>query len=476
MNADTFLWHDYETFGANPRQDRPCQFAALRTDSDLKPIDEPVVLYCQPTSDLLPVPDACLITGITPQLARARGLPEYEFAERIFALMSRPGTCAVGYNSFRFDDEVTRFLFWRNFIDPYAREFRNGNSRFDLIDLLRLAHALRPEGIEWPHRDDGQASFRLEDLARANGLSVDRAHDALADVENTVALARRLRQLQPRLWNWALSLRDKHQVERLLQSGDLLLHASARFPAAESCIAPVLPLFCHPTIRSQWLVWNLREAPDAFQKQDSETLADLHWTPREDLPEGMQRLPVKWVRSNRCPMLAPMSVLDADARARTGIDPELAAACAERLRRDPPFLQRLSEALTGPRDGRSADADTALYEGFIENVDRARAERLRGQAPETLAAQVDEAPFADERLNQLLLHFVGRHAPASLSPGARAEWTEYRQRRLHDDPDLAALRIADYRLRIAELRAARPERAELFDALDDWATELDALP
>lgn len=473
MNTDTFLWHDYETFGANPRQDRPCQFAAVRTDAELVPIGEPIVLYCQPTSDLLPSPDACLITGITPQLARERGLPEPEFAERIFELMSQPGTCSVGYNSFRFDDEVTRFLFWRNFIDPYSREFRNGNSRFDLIDLLRLAHALRPTGIEWPSRDDGQPSFRLEDLARANGFPVDRAHDALADVDNTIAMARKLRQLQPRLWQWALSLRDKHQVEPLLQARQVLLHASSRFPAAEACLAPVLPLLPHPVIRSQWLVWNLREDPAEFVQHDAETLADLYWTPRADLPPGMDRLPVKWVRSNRCPMLAPMSVLDADGRERTGIDPDRAAARAATLRQDDAFVQRLAEVLTTARAGHAADAETALYEGFINPADRARAERLRGQAAATLAPQVDQAAFADERLNQLLLHFVGRHAPSHLSSEARSEWLDYRHRRLHDDPELAGLRLVDYRARIAELRQTRPEHSSLLDALERWALELE---
>jgi len=476
MNADSFLWHDYETFGANPRQDRPCQFAAVRTDLELAPIGEPVVIYCQPASDVLPAPDACLITGITPQLARERGLPEYQFAERIFELMSRPGTCSVGYNSFRFDDEVTRFLFWRNFIDPYAREFRNGNTRFDLIDLLRLAHALRPSGIEWPSRDDGQTSFRLEDLSRANGLSVDRAHDALADVDNTIALARRLRQHQPRLWHWALSLRDKQHVEQLLQSGQLLLHASSRFPAAESCIAPVLPLFRHPTIRSQWLVWNLREDPEAFLEHDAETLSDLYWTPRKDVPEDMRRLPVKWVRSNRCPMLAPMAVLDAAAGRRTGIDPKRAAARSERLQSDDRFLQRLAQIFAEPRNSTSADAETALYDGFVNAADRVRAEKLRGKAPESLASQVDQASFGDERLNELLLHFVGRHAPDSLSVEALAEWNDYRRRRLLDDPDLAGLRLADYRARIKELQATRPDRAQILDQLESWGHTLEAGP
>ncbi|MEM1082320.1 MAG: exodeoxyribonuclease I, partial [Pseudomonadota bacterium] len=321
MTNASFLWHDYETFGADPRKDRPCQFAALRTDCALEPISDPITLYCQPSMDVLPVPDACLVTGITPQQALQLGLPEFEFARTIERHMAQPGSCVVGYNNFRFDDEVSRFLFWRNFIDPYAREYSNGNSRFDLIDVLRMTAALRPDGIEWPLRDDGLPSFRLEDLARANGLDTEHAHDALVDVNNTLTMARRLRDHQTRLWQWALSLRERPRVERLLQSGEVLLHTSSRFGAAHWCTAAVIPLFQHPRIQSQWLVWNCTEDAEEFASFDADVLEDLHFTPTADLPEGMKRLPVKWVRSNRCPMLAPMNVLNESAMARTGIDP-----------------------------------------------------------------------------------------------------------------------------------------------------------
>jgi exodeoxyribonuclease-1 len=259
------------------------------------------------------VPEACLITGITPQHALSEGLPEYEFAHRIQALMSQPGTCAVGYNNFRFDDEVTRFLFWRNFLDPYRREYSNGNSRFDLIDLLRMTRALRPEGIEWFDRDDGTPGFRLEDLAACNGLDTRNAHDAMADVTNTLGMARRVREAQPKLWRWALRLRNKATVDELLGQQKVLLHASSRYPAHQFCIAPVLPLFRHPNIASQWLVWNLRIDPEPFAGLDDELLGDLYWTPTADLPEEFERLPVKWVRTNRCPMLSPTGTLDESA-------------------------------------------------------------------------------------------------------------------------------------------------------------------
>ena len=189
MTAQTFLWHDYETFGAVPRRDRPSQFAAIRTDAALNEIGEPLMIYCKPAPDYLPSPEATLITGITPQLCLERGLPEHEFAAQVERAFSQPGTIGVGYNTIRFDDEVTRFLFWRNLIDPYAREWQNECGRWDLLDVVRLTYALRPDGIQWPKKEDGSASFKLEDLAKANGLLHESAHDALSDVRATIAPA-----------------------------------------------------------------------------------------------------------------------------------------------------------------------------------------------------------------------------------------------------------------------------------------------
>ena len=205
--ATTLYWHDYETFGVDARRDRPAQFAGLRTDEELNEIGEPLNIYCKPALDVLPHPEACLITGITPQLADARGVLEPEFIARIHAEFAQPGTCGVGYNSLRFDDEVTRHTLYRNFYDPYAREWQNGNSRWDLIDLVRMTYALRPEGIEWPLKDDGKPSFRLENLATANNIGHESAHDALSDVRATIGVARLIRNRQPRLYDWLFQLR-----------------------------------------------------------------------------------------------------------------------------------------------------------------------------------------------------------------------------------------------------------------------------
>ena len=335
----TFLWHDYETFGANPRRDRPAQFAAIRTDAELNEIGAPVMLYCQPALDALPDPESCLITGITPQECAAKGVPEHEFAARIQALLAEPGTIGVGYNSIRFDDEVTRFMLWRNLRDPYAREWQNDCGRWDLLDVVRAAHALRPEGIEWPVGDDGLPSFRLEKLSAANGLAHESAHDALSDVRATIALARLIRQHNQRLFDFCLALRKKERVAQelglptTLREARPFLHISGMFGAARGCIAVMAPLAMHPTNKNELLAWDLAADPRELADLKPEDVRQRLFTPTADLPEGVARLPIKGVHLNKSPIVVGnLKALRPEQAARWGVDMAAAERHWEHLR------------------------------------------------------------------------------------------------------------------------------------------------
>lgn len=473
MNKNTFLWYDLETFGADPRRDRPAQFAARRTSLDLEVLGEAENFHCRPAMDVLPQPVACLITGITPQDALEQGLPENEFSRRIFELMMQPATCTVGFNNFRFDDELVRHLFWRNFHDPYRREWANGNSRFDLIDLMRLARALRPEGLNWPDHEDGRPSFRLEDLAAANGLDTRSAHDALTDVDNTIALARKLKQAQPRLWDWALGLRDRSTVESLLEAHQPLLHASSRFPALPGCaLAPVLPLGRHPQYATQWLVWNLNESPEEFLALQPDELADRMWTPRGDLPEGLSRLPLKLVRSNRCPMLAPMNVLDPARAEALGMDLAAVQQHAQAMNRHSAFIDRLRELFVQSREhAGEIDPELDLYGGFPPRDDQAMITRIPGLRPDDLAALGH--PFRDERLNELLFRYRARLWPESLDAEEQERWQAYRLQRLLHDPELASIQLPEYLEQLERLMLERPEKEPILRALAQWPEILD---
>src|SRR5688572_166853 len=308
---NTIFWHDYETFGGDPRRDRACQFAGIRTDEHLNIIDDPVEIYCQPAPDFLPDPFSCAITGISPQQALAKGVTEAEFCARIASELMQPGTCTAGYNSIRFDDEVTRQLLYRCFYDPYEREWKNGNSRWDIIDLLRMTHALRPEGIVWPTQEDGSPSFRLQELTKANGVEHEHAHDALSDVYATIAMARLVRQKQPKLYEFVYNLRNKNRVLPLLDLGrqEPVVHASRMFAAQRGCLAIVLPLVQHPRNNNGIVVADLLTDPAAWMDLGADELRTRLYTKSENRPEGQVRIPLKTIHINRCPAVAPISVL-----------------------------------------------------------------------------------------------------------------------------------------------------------------------
>jgi len=479
VTANTFYWHDYETWGTDPRRDRPAQFAGQRTDADLNPIGEPLVLYSRPADDCLPQPEACLITGITPQQAAARGLPEADFATAVARELARPGTCGAGYNSMRFDDEVTRHLLYRNLHDPYAREWQNGNSRWDLIDTLRLAHALRPEGIVWPRSvnepDDGAVSFRLEALTAANGIEHSGAHDALADVRATIALARLLKARQTKLFDYALTLRDKHRVEELLAPREPVLHVSARYPAAQGCIAPVLPVARHPTVGSGVIVFDLRQDPAALLDLDVEAIRVRLFTPAADLPEGMERIPLKTVHVNRAPVLAPMRTLGAEAAGRWAIDPTVVAQHAARLKAAAREIETKVRAVHSERDfAPETDPDLMLYGGgFFSNADRREMDRVHAVTPAELAK--GGFRFQDPRLPEMLLRYRARNWPEALTEAEQAAWDTFRRHRLTDPTGGGSLTLDAYREALAELTALHatdPARLAILAELQDWAESI----
>ncbi|QOY95646.1 exodeoxyribonuclease I [Massilia sp. UMI-21] len=474
MSTHTFLWHDYETFGATPRRDRPAQFAAIRTDAELNEIGEPIMLYCRPAPDFLPDPQSCLITGITPQHCLEHGVPEHEFAHQIEAAFSEPGTIGVGYNTIRFDDEVTRHLFWRNLIDPYAREWQNGCGRWDLLDVVRMTHALRPGGIEWPRKEDGKPSFRLEDLSRANGLAHEAAHDALSDVRATIALARLIKLKQPKLFDFCLELRRKDRVAAEmglhLDPGQRqpFLHVSGMFPVENGCLGLVWPLAQHPTNKNEILVWDCRHDPSELFTLDIETIRTRLFTRSADMPEGMTRLPIKSVHLNKSPMLVGnLKTLQPEMATRWGIDVAQARAHAALAAGGPDMSAIWAEVFKKPAPGAAVDVDEDLYGGFVGNGDRRKLESLRHDKPEALAGV--RPSFEDERLSELFFRYRARNFPQTMSPDEAELWEAHRAARLFEGAGGA--RTVDQLFgEIDALSENADERAEeILGALYDYA-------
>ena len=475
----SFLFYDLETYGADPRRTRIAQFAAIRTDETLNEIDAPISFFVQPADDLLPSPIATLITGIAPQDALRDGVNEAAAFARIMDEMARPETCSAGYNSLRFDDEFVRYGLYRDFYDPYEREWKAGNSRWDLLDALRLMHALRPEGIVWRQREDGGGtSFKLEHLAEDNGLRIGTAHEALSDVRALIGLARLFRQHQPRLWEYALRLRNKRYASSLLDTTDMtpLLHVSQRYPASRLCAAPVIPLARHPQIDSRVIVFDLDSDPDALLDLDADAIAERLYIRQADLPEGESRIPLKEVHTNKCPALVAWDHLREADFARLQIDADAVQQRAARIRAVAPAIaEKVRRVFARERPSEPVDVDAALYDGFIDDADKRLLAQVRGTPPHLLAKA--QYAFRDARLPELLFRYRARNWPDSLLPTERPRWDAYRRERLDVDSGLSELTLAQFNDEIAQLRIAHADDSDklvLLDRLQAWGQDIDA--
>jgi len=468
----SLYWYDYETFGTDPRRDRPVQFAGLRTDLDLNVIGDPLCIYCKPADDFLPHPEACLITGITPQKALAEGLPEVDFISQINDEFSQPNTCVVGYNNIRFDDEITRFTLYRNFFDAYAREWQNGNSRWDIIDMVRLTHALRPEGIEWPTHPDGKPSFRLDQLTVANGISHEAAHDALSDVHATIALAKLIRDRQPRLYDYVFARRTKQQIAQLLNVAKPVpvLHVSSMYPSELGCIALVAPLSAHPTNKNEVIVYDLRVDPQSFLKLDASEMKERLFVRQDQLPEGCDRLPIKTIHINKSPVVVPANTMSAESATRWEIDTDAANQHLATIQAHPQFIKNI-QAVFKDRDFEPVtDPDLMLYGGgFFSNDDRARMELVHQTDPDELGSL--DLPFDDDRLSEMLFRFRARNYPEMLGKEEQIRWDEFRIKRLTSSNSDAGITIEGFRDAVADLRQQDNldhEKILILDELDQY--------
>ncbi|MDI3396794.1 exodeoxyribonuclease I [Pseudomonas sp. V88_4] len=468
----SIFWYDYETTGINPRCDRPLQVAGIRTDHELNEIDAPVNLYCQPSEDIVPHPAACAITGITPSRLAEQGLSEAEFMTRVHTQLAAPGTCGAGYNTLRFDDEMTRYSLYRNFFDPYAREWQGGNSRWDLIDVVRAAYALRPDGLVWPTDDEGRVTLKLERLTAANGIDHGNAHEALSDVRATIALARLIREKQPKLYDWLFQLRSKQKVMDQIRLLQPMVHISGRFSAARSYVGVVLPLAWHPRNKNALIVCDLHLDPQGLLDLDAETLRQRLYTRRDQLAEDELPVPLKLIHINKCPVVAPLSVLRADDQQRLGLDMALYQARALRLSDAQQVWKDKVSAIYASEDFTSSeDPEQQLYDGFIGDRDRRLCEQVRATDPGQLARE--QWPFDDERLPELLFRYRARNFPDTLNFEEQERWRIFCRQRLSEPEWGAPNTLKSFAEAMEQwLLSATPMQAEV---LVEWQNYVQAL-
>lgn len=439
----SYLWHDYESTGIDKARDRPTQFAAIRTDANLNEIDEPIDWFCQISPDVCPSPVAALLTKILPQTCEAKGFSETDFADLILGQMMQPGTCSVGFNSLKFDDEITRHLLYRNLRDPYAREWQNGNSRWDIIDLVRTTYAFRPEGINWPVGEDGAVSFRLEDLAKANNLKVDRAHDALSDVRTTIALAKLIKETHPKLFDHVLGLRDKKQVFNLIQnpSRPVLAHVATMYGKAHLCVGLVMPIGPHPTNKNAYIVADLSGDPEKWLDQSAEQWSERLYVRNDAEDEGPKNF-LRVIQANKCPAIFSSNLIKQDRERFSFFDLDEISKRWQAIFDRSDVLAKAQRAFSLSEGNRPQveDPELALYNGFTDNEDRRTLNQILLLTPDDLAQKTFR--FKDTKWETLLFRYRARNWPESLGPEEKADWDQFVHVRLHENSELGHRTVA----------------------------------
>lgn len=467
----TLAWHDFETSGLDKARDRPMQFAGIRTDLDLNIIGEPMTVFCKVAPDTVPSPEACLLTGISPQRCEREGVNEAEFAEKILKFLGAAGTCGVGYNTIRFDDEFTRNLLYRTLHDPYEREWSNGNSRWDIVDLARAVYAFKPSVMSWPTDDEGKVSFRLEKLAEANNLPKVRAHDALSDVETTIALARLIRERAPELFHLHFSLRLKNNVLPLfnLHTQAPLFHVSSLYGVNRACTAPVIPLAVHPTQSNVVIVFDLSADPTPLLNLRPDEIAD-----RVFRAEKGQRLPLTTIYANRSPVLLTPEQSKAFGVERLGLgfDRNQANANWKALRAAAQDVARKVQEVYATNDMAfsNSDPELCLYGGFVSKDDKQRFYQLHKMSPEELSKA--EFDFDNPNYNELLFRHRARNWPETLNEEEQLRWSAYVSDRLTTGGPMDGRTLDHFDKLIQDVRA-NPNLASdpMIDDLEAWAQE-----
>ena len=469
-----FFFYDLETSGVKPRTSRIMQFAGQRTDMDLKPIGKPYNALIKLTDDILPDPEAILVTGITPQKTIQEGISEHEFTGLFYREVFKPDTVFVGFNNIRFDDEFMRFLFWRNFADSYEWQWKDGCSRWDILDLSRMTRALRPEGIKWPFDSaQGKPSNRLELLTSINKLPHVDAHDAMSDVNATIAIASLIKQKQPKLFDYLFNMRGKTAAKNLVDTGKPFIYTSGKYPGEHEKTTIVAHLCDHPD-RNGSLVYDLRANPGDYSQLSPEALAKK-WSERNE--DEKQRFPVKALQYNRCPAISPIGVLDKKSAKRIKIDQKEIDAHFKLLKESKAdFAEKILKALEIINAERKTqteivanllDVDRRLYDGFVADKDRLLAKRLQTAKPEELSNLASR--FADARLKLMVLLYKARNFPGELTAGENVQWQKYKKDLLMSP---GSNNIEKYMQRVDELAAQNSSNKHiqfLLEELKLWA-------
>ena len=405
------------------------QFAGIRTDENLQEIESPHEAFIPLPPEVLPEPDACLVSGLTPQvvLEKAGQQTEWDAISAIEKHLTKPCTTVIGFNNLRFDDEFIRYTLYRNLFDPYEREWKYGNGRADLHPIALLCGALRPEGITWPAVEDGP-SFKLDILAQANGIEQTQAHDALSDVRATIDFARLLRKAQPKFWEYACASKDWTKLLFKSMAAAPVLHPSNVYGKERRCVAPLLPIIEHPLYKGNVVCCDLGGDLEILKSGTPTEIHESMYRPKAERGPDEKRVPLVSIKS-KTSLVSPLGVLDPDSEARLGFTKAEVLDVARKVLAIPRLRSLLDRIYSIPPEFPQADtAEGALYQGFIPNADRSRCKKVHDAIRKGVSWVSPN--FEDPRLRDLEKRFRSREIPSSMSSKDQHESQQYVRERL----------------------------------------------
>lgn len=469
----TLFWHDYETFGINPTSDRASQFAGIRTDENFDIIEDPINIYCKPADDFLPQPEACLVTGITPQIAAQNGIPEAEFFKKIHEELGRPGTCGLGYNTISFDDEFTRYGFYRNFIDPYAREWQSGNSRWDLINVLRMIHAINPDAFNVEYNEEGKPSFRLEILTKMNNISHLDAHDALSDVIATIEMAKIAKNNCPEYFQQLYEQRFKHNASALINSGKPFIMAESYFGHKNHYLEILYPVAQSSRNKNEVFCVKINHDLNTLMNKSPEEVNEIMFN--SDIEE---KIPLHSVKINKCPIVLPSSILNKDIAQRIGFNGELCKHNLKKIKDNHNLSAKVQSIFSQANFQEYTDPDQMLYSRFFNNkMDKYKISEIR-DAKSSELVNINIHAGADDRIPELLFRYIGRNYPEHFNSEQKKEWLNFCRNRVTNSNSISSITLNEYYEKIKELKESdefsnHDNKQEILNALKNYGEQIE---
>jgi exodeoxyribonuclease-1 len=403
-----FVFYDFETTGTSVIYAQPLQFAAIVTDENFNVLDT-VDWRCRIAPHILPAPYALKVTNLAPEQVTNNNLQSaFEFAQNLHQFLEKwQPAIWIGYNTISFDEPMLRQLFYQNLQPNIYATSMNGNSRLDVMKMVWAAHSLRPEILTFPENDKGKTSFKLDQLAPANGFAHESAHDALADVEATIFILNKIKTADPDFFDGLVRTQDKEYIGSLLRSFEPV-QVTLRFGGAP----PKTYCGCYCGTNSQ----NKNEIAFAdFDAIDAEALVNLS---DPEILEAITQSPK---------VIRPLRLNNAETIMRLDNPTALQCSFCEKVSRSDYFVSRVSVILPQRFEAVEDEGDVPVEEkihgGFYSHHDQdviAEFQSADWQRRKELVEQ-----FEDKRLIQLGRRLIVFYAPQLLSEEQKSAFKSF---------------------------------------------------